>query len=195
MLSLLILLASEKYAGVESKRNNWFIIPALILIAEVVVIIFSAFKRLSLYVDAYSLTELRFYVAGFIILLLALFIIFAVKLIKSKPEQFFTFGTLISVITFLIVINILNPDAFIAQYNLEQYGRTGKIDVKHIGQLSADANPWKLELYEKLQGEDKEILRELLLKNKNYLLENSADWQAANLARYRALKSLQGFVE
>src|SRR3989338_6469492 len=32
MLSLLVLLASEKYAGAESKRNRQFLIPALILI-------------------------------------------------------------------------------------------------------------------------------------------------------------------
>src|SRR3989338_1863523 len=47
MLSFLVLLASEKYAGVESKKDRRFNIPALILIVEVGVVIFSAFKRLS----------------------------------------------------------------------------------------------------------------------------------------------------
>lgn len=191
ILSLLVLFASEKYAGAESKRNIRFLIPSLILIAEVLVIIASAFKRLSLYIDAYSMTELRFYVAGFIILLLALFILLAIKFIKRKQEQFFTFGTLLSVIVFLVAINIINPDAFIARSNMEQYNRIGKIDVPYIGKLSADAEPWKIELYNKLAGEEKEVLRGLLQKQKERLNENGNDWQSANLSRSKALRLLE----
>jgi len=86
MLSLLVLLASEKYAGVELKKVKRFLAPALMLIVEVGVVIFSALKRLSLYVDAYGMTSSRFYAAGFIILLLVLFVLLAVKLIKTKQE-------------------------------------------------------------------------------------------------------------
>ena len=161
ILSLLVLLASEKYARAESKKDKRFLIPALILIAEVLVVIVSAFKRLSLYIDAYSMTMMRFYVAGFIMLLLVLFILLAIKIIKSKPEQFFTFGTLLSVAVFLIAVNVANPDAFIAKFNLAQYSRTGKIDVLYMGALSADATSQKIELYNKLHnfensGSDKE---------------------------------------
>lgn len=195
MLSLLVLLASEKYAGSESKTNKRFLIPALILIAEVLIVIVSAFKRLSLYIDAYSMTELRFYVAGFIMLLLVWFILLAVKFIKSKEEQFFTFGVLLTVSAFLITVNIVNPDAFIARSNLEQYDRVGKIDVNYVGKLSADAIPMKIELYNKLAGEDKNILDGLLQKQKEDLQKSSSDWQSANLSRARALKLLQQFGE
>ncbi|MEX0649795.1 MAG: DUF4173 domain-containing protein [Candidatus Andersenbacteria bacterium] len=191
MLSLVVLFVSEKYAGVESKRNKQFLIPALVLIAEVIIVIASAFKRLSLYIDAYSLTALRFYAAGFIMLLLALFILLTVKFMKAKQEQFFTFGTLLLVITFLVAVNIVNPDAFIAKSNMEQYNRTGKIDVLHVGELSADAEPWKIELYQKLEGEDKEVLREFLQKDKDHLQKSSDNWQSANLSRTRALKIIQ----
>lgn len=191
MLSLLVLLASEKYSRVESKRDKLFLIPALILIAEVTIVIVSAFKRLSLYIDAYSMTLHRFYVAGFIMLILALFILLAVKFIKSKPEQFFTFGALLSVIAFFVAVNIVNPDSFIAKSNMEQYNRTGKLDVAHVGNLSADAVHWKIELYKKLQGEDKEVLRGLLEKQKDNLKKSSNDWQSANLSRTKALKMLE----
>jgi hypothetical protein len=193
MLSLVVLLASEKYAGAASKRDKLFLIPSLILIAEVIVVIASAFKRLSLYIDAYSMTTLRFYVAGFIMLLLVLFVLLAVKFIQSKREQFFTFGTLLSVITFLVAINLVNPDAFIARSNREQYDRTGKLDLVHVGNLSADAAAEKIELYKKLEGEDKEILRELLQNQKDNIQKHSVHWQSANLSRSRALKLLQGF--
>src|SRR3989338_4781573 len=195
MLSLLVLLSSEKYAGVESKRDRRFLVPALILIVEVGVIIFSAFKRLSLYIDAYGLTMPRLYVAGFIMLLLVLFILIAVKFIKSKKEHFFVFGALLSVAGFIIAMDLMNPDAFTARYNIERYNRTGKIDVSYMRELSADAESQKIELYNQLEGDDKEVLRELLKKHKDKLEESKYDWQSTNLSRTRALKLLREFVE
>lgn len=191
MLSLLVLLASEKYAGAESKKDNHFTIPALILIAEVVIVIISAFKRLSLYIDTYGMTELRFYVAGFIILLLALFILLGVKFIKSKQENFFAFGTLISVIAFLVIVNAINPDSFIIKSNIKQYNRTGKIDASYIGILSADAEAGKIEVYGKLQGDDKMILGSYLLNQQEILQDSSKHWQSANVSRSKALTLLQ----
>ncbi|MBI2410785.1 MAG: DUF4173 domain-containing protein [Candidatus Kerfeldbacteria bacterium] len=196
LLSLVVLLVSEKYAGAESigseqKRHTQFLIPALVLIIEVVVIIVSAFKRLSLYIDAYGMTTLRFYVAGFILLLFVLFVVLAVKFIQSKPEQFFAFGTLLSLAAFLILVNIVNPDVFIARYNMKAYHRTGKIDVMYVGALSSDAESEKIELYKTIADEDTEFLRELFQNQKARLEKQSAHWQSANFARARALKLLQ----
>ncbi len=195
VLTLLTLLASEKHAGVESKIDRRFLMPALILIIQVGVVIVSAFKRLSLYVGAYGMTAPRFYAAGFVILLTVLFILLAIKFIKLKREQFFAFGTLLSVAAFIIIVNLVNPDSFIAITNLEQYSRTGKVDLIYMGSLSADAEPWKIELYKKLEGEDKDVLLGLLQKQKENLQETSMYWQSANLSRARALQLLQGIEE
>jgi hypothetical protein len=191
ILSLFVLFASEKYSGVESKKDRRFLTPALILIVEVGIVIFSAFKRLSLYIDAYGMTLQRFYVAGFIMLLSVLFILLAIKFIKSKSEQFFTFGTFLSIVSFLIVVNLVNPDAFIIKTNMEQYARTGKIDVVYVTELSVDAVPWEIELYDKLKGEEKQVLRALLLEQKDILENSRTSWQGANLSRARALKLLK----
>ena len=191
ILSLLVLLVSEKYARVESKSDKRFLIPALILIALVIIVIVSASKRLALYINAYSLTELRFYVAIFIMLLLVWFIILAFKFIKSKQEQFFAFGVLLSVIASLVAVNVINPDAFIARSNMEQYDLTGKVDMNYVARLSADAEPWKIELFKKLGGENKEMMKVKLQKEKDKLQKSSADWQSANISRVRALKLLE----
>lgn len=190
-LSLLVLLASEKHAGSEGKKDKHFLVPALVLIAEVVVVIISAFKRLSIYIDAYSLTTLRFYVATFIILLLVLFILLAVKFIQSKPENFFTFGTLLTGAAFLILVNLINPDAHIANSNLQQYNQTGKIDADYIANLSADATSQQIEMYNKLQGEDKMNLEGWLPNQKDRLQAKTTHWQSANLSRTKALDLLQ----
>lgn len=190
-LSLVALFASEKYAQTQSKKERRFLIPAFILIAEVAIIIASAFKRLSLYIDAYGMTEQRFYAAGFIALICALFILLAVKFIKAKQENFFMFGALLCALAFLAAVNIINPDAFIAKSNLKQFNQTGKIDTAYAGRLSADAQQWKVELYNKLQGEDKEKLKESLQKEKSRLEKNSGDWQSFNFSRAKALELLQ----
>ncbi len=193
VLSLLVLLASEQFAGTKERKDKRFLVPALVLIAEVVVVIISAFKRLSLYIDAYSLTTMRFYVAGFIILLLALFILLAVKFVQSKPENFFTFGTLLTGTAFLIVVNLINPDSFIANSNLKQYNQTGKIDAYYIASLSADATSQQIEMYDKLQGEDKKNLEGWLPNQKDRLQAQTTHWQSANLSRSRALRLLKNY--
>ncbi len=196
IISLAVLLAAEKYAGAGLapgvKPDRRFLIPSLILIAEVVVIIVSAFKRMSLYTDAYGQTIQRFYGAAFIILLLVLFILLAYKFLKSNPEQFFTFGALMSGAAFLILVNLVNPDAFIAQSHLEQFSRTGKVDVQYVGQLSADSVAEQIDLYDKVQGADKDALHALLLEHKADLQEYGKHWQSANVSRSKALKLLQG---
>lgn len=189
-LSLFVLLASEKYAGVEGKKDKRFLLPALILIAEVGLLIASAFKRLSLYIDAYGMTVLRFYVVGFIVFLVALYILLAVKFITLKRESFFAFGTLLSLVTFLMIINLLNPDGFVAKENLLQYERTGKIDIGYLTTLSADADTWKIELYKKMTGADKESLYEHLTQQKVRLELLDTGWPSTNLSREGALVSL-----
>ncbi len=194
-ITLVLLLASETYARTTSKNNPKFLVPALILIAEVGIVILSAFKRLSLYIDAYGMTTLRFYVIGFIILLAALFVLVAVKFIGSKQEQFFAFGTLLSVIAFLAVINLMNPDALIASVNLERYRAIGKIDASYVAGLSSDAEAWKIWLYTNVTGDDKRILREALQEDRDKLGQPDIPWQSANFSRSQALKLLQGFEE
>lgn len=194
-LSLIVLLASETYAGVEAKRDNRFLIPALILIAEVGMVIVSAFKRLSLYIDTYGMTLLRFYVAGFILLLWVLFILLAVKFITLRRESFFAFGVLFAMSTFLVIVNLVNPDAFIANANLEQYYRTSKLDTSYVRELSADAEVWKIEMYQRSSGQTKEDLRNLLQREKDRLQTSRNDWQSTNLARSRALELLQNLGE
>lgn len=194
-LSLVVLFASEKYAAVEGKASARFTIPALLLILEVGIIMFSAWKRLSLYVDAYGMTDPRFYVGVFIVLLLVLFALLAVKFVKSKPEHFFTGGTLASVLAILLAVNVINPHSYIAQTNLERHGRTGKIDTAYMGSLSADAAAQQLELYNKLTDESKDLLYIRLLDQTERLEKMNADWQSANFSRSRALRLLHRLGE
>ena len=57
--------------------------------------------------------------------------------------------------------------------------------------LSANSTSQRFELYEKLEGEDKQALHELLKTQKDKLQNSSDDWQSMNLSHSRALKLLQ----
>ncbi len=187
--TLLILFITDIYTKREVSRKKWFTIPSTIIILEIFIIITSAFKRLMLYQEAYGMTALRFYVAGFILFLGVIFILLAIKFIYERKENFFAFGTLITIIAFLVGVNLINPDAFIARKNIEQFNKTGKIDVKYLTNLSADALPQILEILPHLSEEDRVIVEEALVRRKSEL-EEYKNWQSFNFSRSRALKEL-----
>jgi Domain of unknown function (DUF4173) len=190
ILSLVMLLAAEKYAQVESIKDMRFLAPALVLVVEVMIVILSAFKRLSLYIDAYGMTTARFYAVVLIILIALLFILLAVKFIFSKKEQFFTFGALLSMIAVLAVINAINPDASIVRTNIKQFNETGKVDVLYVEEMSADAVAEEIKLYKDLEGAAKESMRQQLEKQRVRLQEGTG-WESYNLSRQKARKLLQ----
>ena len=189
--TLVILFFADSYTRRGESRKKWFTIPSSIIILEILVIITSAFKRLMLYQDAYGMTLLRFYVAGFIIFLGVIFVLLGIKFIYEKKENFFAFASLLTIIAFLVGVNLINPDAFIARENISNFNETGKIDVKYLGNLSADALPQVLEIYPRLSEEDKAIVQEALNAHREELEVSEKHWQSNNYSRSKALERLQ----
>ena len=192
--TLVMLLIVDTYSKSKESRFGWFTLPSLVLILEIFVIIISAFKRLMLYQDAYGLTTERLYASGFIILLAVIFIILGIKLWREKEERFFAFASFLSMIAFLICMNILNPDAFIVRKNIEHFNQTGKIDAGYLVTMSADAVPSIISVYERLKDEDKAVVGEFLNNKKRELVGPELGWQSYNLSRQKALTELnKGF--
>lgn len=189
--TLCILLLTDTYTKKSEKRFNWFTIPSIIITAEVLVIIASALKRMMLYQQMYGMTTLRLYVIGFIIFLGFVFLILTTKLLWEKKSNFFTFGTLITAIIFLAGFNILNPDSFIAQKNIARFEQSGKIDDLYLFELSADALPQVLNMYDRLAGENKAVIEEKLIAQKADLERYQKNWQSHNWARTKALEALK----
>jgi hypothetical protein len=190
-IMLIVLLATERFAAREGKKLLTFVVPALIVIAEVIIVIASAFKRLTLYIDAYGMTEMRFYVAAFIGLILVLFILLAIKFIQARQEYFFAFGTLISLIAFVLMVDLMNPDKFVMQTNIKQFEKTGKFDILHAANLSADAEPQRSQMLDKLKGDDYTLFSAMELSNLQKLQEDNKLWQATNYSRLRGQRYLE----
>ncbi len=175
----------------HAKIFKWL---CLILTALIFIIMASAFLRLSIYEQAYSFTLLRILVQAFIIWIAAVFIWFLVKIFLSLKDSVFLFGAFVSVLLFFAVFNLFNPDAYIARKNIEQFAAAGKLDLKYLSTLSADAVSQIVKLLEYKGVNDNqggnlpESVRLHLEKVKMKLKGSSyRQWQSFNFSRARAI--------
>jgi len=187
IISFLLLLTTEKYiAKKDTDHTLIFRILSTALIIQVILIMMSGFKRLLLYEEAYGFTTLRLYSHGFIILLAIIFVLLLYKIHKDKRENSFVLRAFVSVTVFLVVINIINPDKFIAERNIERFATTGKLDTHYLASLSDDAVP---EMVKILNIPDEDIrngfARELYWRTQKDS-SFSAQWQSSNISRINA---------
>jgi hypothetical protein len=192
IISLLLLLSTEKYVvKKETDHALGFKVLSTALVVQVILIMASAFTRLSLYEQAYGFTTLRLYSHAFIILLAVIFCLLLYKIYKDKRENTFAFRVFISIALFLAVINFLNPDVFVARHNIERFTTTGKLDIYYLSRLSSDAIPDTIKILD-ISNEDlrKGFARELYLRAQNGDSLYFSKWQSLNISRMRAEKIL-----
>lgn len=158
-----------------------------VMVALVLCMLASAFQRMRLYEAAYGYTELRLYVYIFMIWLGVTLLWFGLTL--WRRQSCFAIGAFVAALGFLISLNAINPDAFIARQNLVRYQQTGKVDAAYLTTLSEDVVPVLLQ-----SGED---LPEITthLRERRQSLQASTRWRrfpAWNLARWQAYRALEG---
>ncbi|HUM71225.1 MAG TPA: DUF4173 domain-containing protein, partial [Chloroflexota bacterium] len=111
-----------------------------LLIGLVLVMLASAFRRMALYEAQFGYTEMRLLVYVFMGWLAPLLLWFAGTLWR-RPDHL-AIGALMAALGFLVTLNLLNPDAFIARQNLARYVATGDLDAVYLASLSDDATPY-----------------------------------------------------
>lgn len=193
VVSLLLLFLMEKFAKKNEDNHTFrFKILGTAMVAQVILIMTSAFTRLSLYEEAYGFTTLRLYSHAFIIFLAIVFCLLLYKIYRNYRENIFVFRVYISIVLFLTVMNFLNPDAFIARRNIERYELTGKLDVQYLSGLSDDAIVDTIEILN-TSNEDlrKSFARELYYHALNIDSIYFTKWQSLNISRVRAEKILK----
>jgi hypothetical protein len=143
ILSYLIISTAEKQiVKNEHSHTQSFKILSTILVAQVVVILVSAFMRLALYESTYGFTTIRLYSHALMVWLAAVLILLAHHIHFGGSRTKFALRVFIAIIVLLFTMNLLNPDVFIAKRNLERYQATGRIDTWYLGSLSMDAIPY-----------------------------------------------------
>lgn len=104
------------------------------------VVLVSALKRLGLYENAFGFTMLRFSVHVTIVWLGLVFLAVMVAGAASH-SSWLPRGLVWMTAAMLLGVNLMNPESFIAQRNIERYVATGKIDIGYLAGLSVDATP------------------------------------------------------
>lgn len=156
-----------------------------ILIAEVLVIMLSAHMRLNLYEEAYGFTSLRLLSHMFIFWLAIAFGLLLFHIITNSREQKFAFQLFVGVMGFFVLINLINPDSFIARQNISRFHETGKIDMYYLSNLSEDATPAIARLLEAKDERVQKSAANILYRQKEYGAD-TGNWQSVNIAKENA---------
>lgn len=122
------------------KQDKIFRVLTFGLIGLTVVMLVAAFMRLDLYEDAYGFTRLRVMTKVFMVWLALLFAILVADIV-IRHKRIFWVGCMVTGMGFVLSLNVMNLDGFIASHNIDYYEATGKLDIPYLLTLSNDAIP------------------------------------------------------
>src|SRR5262249_35548633 len=110
------------------------------LVALTLVVLVSAFRRLTLYEGAFGYTDSRL-LGHAAVLLLAALLLCGIAAIATGRTRWLTAAAIARGFATLFGLSALSPDRFVAQHNIERFRETGRIDVYELQNLSPDATP------------------------------------------------------
>ncbi len=214
-LLMLLTLNSITKRETESQRKIYSGL-GVALVTLLLVMLFSAFKRLGLYEEVYGFSRLRTYTHVFLIWI-GLLLIAVIALEILRKERMFTTALLIASFGFAASLPILNVDAFIVNQNIQrgdiqaqmdnassQSGRAD-VDAQYFLDLSDDAIPPLVSAYQDPALADS--LREKIgaslacIQRERGLNQRDTAWQSFHLSTYNAdialaliLKDLKKYI-
>jgi hypothetical protein len=188
IFSFLIISQSAKQIALENGKH-FLIFRAMssVLIVEVIVILVSAFARLSLYEHAYGFSEIRLYSHALMIWLAVVSVLLAYQINKGEEESKFAFRAFIGVVVLLFSMNMINPDLFIAQKNIERYKAGGELDTAYLASLSDDALPVTIQILDDPnEAVRNNFARSLYLTRHNYTEKARESWISVHWSARKA---------
>ncbi len=139
-LMLVVVWAAARRAG-DTPTDRWWLrgsLGALCLLTLVVVA--SALYRMHVYQEAYGFTTLRLFVDVFEgwlgLVVLAVAVAGLLGWARWLPRFALVTGALA-----VLGLGLLDPDAWVADHNLDRFEATGELDALYLQTLSADAAP------------------------------------------------------
>ena len=139
-LTVLVVWLAARRAGRDAEDRRWLQGSLGLLCVLTLLVVTSALRGMAVYQDAYGFTTLRLFVdvfegwLGFVVL--AIMVAGALGHARWLPRI-----ALVSGAVALVGLAAINPDAWVAGRNLDRYDATGKLDLRYLQTLSADAAP------------------------------------------------------
>ena len=165
----------------------------------VLVILVSAFQRLSLYESAYGFTRFRAY-SHILIIWLGIFLLAYLMMEFFKRQSQFINISLLVIAGFSLTLGALGIDVFIARKNIERSMQSQPLDAAYLAGLSSDTVPTIVEWFSKKQVpvDLREGLGAALVcfqqLHKNQL-NDELPWQSFHLANRAAMNALKNVSE
>nr|WP_238431319.1 DUF4173 domain-containing protein [Streptomyces cavernae] len=177
LLTLLVIVLALRWAPRDGSRDRTLVRAVLgTLCALALVVVASAVRRMDMYVDAYGLTRLRLSVLavelwlGLIIVLIMAAGVWGARWLPRTVAASAAAGVL--------AFGLINPDALIAERNVQRFEESGKFDLEYARGLSSDAVPALDEL--------KEPLRSCVLESFSRTVAVDRPWYATSWGEARA---------
>ena len=179
-LTLLVIWAAARKAPRATPKDRLWLRAALgLLCVQTLVVVASALYRMHVYQEAYGFTELRLLVDVFEGWLGLLVIAVMVAGLTLKKAAWLPRFALLSGAGLIVALAAINPDAWIAQRNVDRYEETGKLDWLYLSGLSDDAVP--------VLGTLPADVRDCVLADR---APSDDDWLEWNFGRWRAADDL-----
>lgn len=188
-LLLPVLLGTEWLLDQSNQRNvTRFRTLSATLLVLIGLIMLSAVQRMRLYIDAYGLTQDRFYAMAFMIWIGVVLALFGATVLRGMRYRF-AFGAVTTGFATLAVLNIMNPDAVIARTNLARAEAGAELDLEYAARLHADAIPELITRGPALLREDQcDVFWRAIDR---WTPREAADWRSWNLGRSRARRAVR----
>ncbi|MGH3331363.1 MAG: DUF4153 domain-containing protein [Nocardioidaceae bacterium] len=145
------------------------------------VVVASALYRMHVYEQAYGFTRLRLLVSVFEAWLGVVVVLVLAAGVRLRGP-WVPWAALLTGATMLLGLAAVNPDAYIAERNIERFEQTGRIDWYYLSGLSADATPVLAAL--------PEMYRACAVEG----VPPQDDWLEWNLGRARAFDTVRGLA-
>ena len=140
LLMLTVVWAASRRVGPDAADRLWMRVSLGLLCALTLVVVVSALHRMQLYQEAYGFTQARLVVDVFEGWLGVVVLAVALAGVVSWGAWVARFALVTGVVG-LLGIAAINPDAWIAQRNIDRYEQTGKLDTVFLSRMSDDALP------------------------------------------------------
>lgn len=141
LLTLGVVAVAARKAPQRSARDRTLLRLVLgLLCCLTLVVVASALYRIHVYEQAYGFTRLRLLVTsfeGWLGLVVGLVLVAGIRL----RGRWLPRGALLTGAATLLALAAINPDAYIAQRNVDRFEQSGKVDWYYLSDLSADAAP------------------------------------------------------
>lgn len=179
-LALPTLLGLHALIDPESVRQRRvYRVLASVLLLLLTVVMLSAALKMKLYLETFQLSTLRVYVAAALVWLGLVFGWFSLTVLRERANRFAWGGAMLFA-GMVVGLNVLNPDALVARWNL-QAGKS--IDWAYLRTLSADAAPVLRHHLDRAPLEEREHLRDRLNS-----FRHTSDWRSLNLSTLAAAR-------